>query len=348
MPQKLDGKRVTTEVTRALVLHLQAEQADLSDLENQVGCSFQMLSEPESKVPITTELKLWEYTAQKTKNPYVGLLMTRYADLQNLGVLGYLTLQQESLGAMIEAFSRYHQIMHEEAIIGYRRDANFDILEHGYSELGDGPGQHPSDFTMGSFWKILSQAASAPIVLKEIHFQHSLPDSSETYSTFFGPQVRFRFSQLHNRLLFQSGTFDIPTRHSDHRLAQLLESYAQQALIAIPQNDLLEQNLMQAIAELIQTNQLTLDRVASKLGYSRRTLQRRLRERDLRFKEIAEQVQHRIALRYLEDPDLTIAEITYLCGYSEPAAFSRAFKRRIGVSPKEFRNSLCSRMQSHG
>ena len=43
------------------------------------------------------------------------------------------------------------------------------------------------------------------------------------------------------------------------------------------------------------------------------------------------------AATLLYDTDLPITNIAYSCGYSDPLAFSKAFKKIKGVSPKEYR-----------
>jgi AraC-like DNA-binding protein len=44
-----------------------------------------------------------------------------------------------------------------------------------------------------------------------------------------------------------------------------------------------------------------------------------------------------VAEELLADPDLSVVRVARSVGYSDPAAFSTAFKRRRGVSPREFR-----------
>jgi AraC-like DNA-binding protein len=56
------------------------------------------------------------------------------------------------------------------------------------------------------------------------------------------------------------------------------------------------------------------------------------------FREGAHDARRRdLALRYLADPKIAIAEVAYLLGYSEPSPFHRAFKRWTGVTPTEAR-----------
>ena len=67
-----------------------------------------------------------------------------------------------------------------------------------------------------------------------------------------------------------------------------------------------------------------------------RSLQRRLKDEDQSFQTVREGVRHELAVRYLDD-DLSIAEISFLLGFSEPSAFFRAFKRWTGLTPIESR-----------
>jgi len=47
-----------------------------------------------------------------------------------------------------------------------------------------------------------------------------------------------------------------------------------------------------------------------------------------------------LAISYLNDKQISLAEISYLLGFSEPSAFHRAFKRWTGSTPGQFRNHL--------
>jgi AraC-like DNA-binding protein len=74
-----------------------------------------------------------------------------------------------------------------------------------------------------------------------------------------------------------------------------------------------------------------------------RTLQRRLTAEDVTFEDLVDRVRRDLAERHLSESALSIAEIGYLLGYSEPAAFHRAFKRWTGNTPQVFRRDRRSR-----
>jgi AraC-like DNA-binding protein len=83
-----------------------------------------------------------------------------------------------------------------------------------------------------------------------------------------------------------------------------------------------------------------IEAVARVLAVSVRSLQRRLAEAGLSYQQLLEDTRRAAAAQYLSDPALSIGEVGYLLGYSEPAAFHRAFKRWHGVPPLAYRKRL--------
>ena len=67
--------------------------------------------------------------------------------------------------------------------------------------------------------------------------------------------------------------------------------------------------------------------------------QRKLAAEDTTFRKLVEAVRQELAQSYLSDGSFSLTEITFLLGFSSPAAFSRAFKRWTGVTPQEFRGA---------
>ena len=77
--------------------------------------------------------------------------------------------------------------------------------------------------------------------------------------------------------------------------------------------------------------------MASAVGLSRQTLLRRLKSEGTTFEGVIEQLRRSLAEGYLGGQKLSVNQTAYLLGYSDPAAFSRAFKRWTGASPKAAR-----------
>ena len=68
------------------------------------------------------------------------------------------------------------------------------------------------------------------------------------------------------------------------------------------------------------------------------SLQRRLRDLGLSFSTMVDKVRCELATHYLRQHQLPISNLAPLLGYSEVSAFSRAFRRWFGVSPRQWRH----------
>ena len=92
-----------------------------------------------------------------------------------------------------------------------------------------------------------------------------------------------------------------------------------------------------AIEPMLATGEVSIDRVARELGMSRQTLYRRLKMEGVTFEEILDAKRRQLAIRYLRLDRISVKAAAYKLGFSEPAAFSRAFKRWTGASPSTVR-----------
>ena len=93
---------------------------------------------------------------------------------------------------------------------------------------------------------------------------------------------------------------------------------------------------------------MTIDAVARRLSTTARTLQRRLARGGTSFEALRDDARRQAAELYLSTTTLTIAEVTYLLGYSEPTAFHRAFRRWHGTTPQAFRAQAAPSPKSGG
>ncbi len=84
---------------------------------------------------------------------------------------------------------------------------------------------------------------------------------------------------------------------------------------------------------------LSLADAAAAMNVSRRTLIRRLKEAGTAFSELLEEHYKQRAAELLANPNFTATEVGYQLGYTEPANFTRAFKRWFGTTPGQFRRT---------
>jgi AraC-like DNA-binding protein len=131
--------------------------------------------------------------------------------------------------------------------------------------------------------------------------------------------------------------WELPFRRRDPVLRELLERQANEVMARLPPMSALALEVRRVLASRVAGGDTRIGAVARALTTSTRSLQRQLAAQGLSYQELVDQTRKEAAQRYLADTALPIAEVAYLLGYSEPAAFHRAFKRWSGATPHAFR-----------
>jgi AraC-like DNA-binding protein len=83
----------------------------------------------------------------------------------------------------------------------------------------------------------------------------------------------------------------------------------------------------------------SVKRVVAAAGTSARTFQRQLKEEGTNFSDLLAETRQSETLKRLKEDNVTIAAIATDLGYSDHAAFTRAFRRWTGAPPSRFRAS---------
>ena len=124
---------------------------------------------------------------------------------------------------------------------------------------------------------------------------------------------------------------------ADNPLIGLFDAFAKAITQRPAGSNSLRHRVEAQLEPMLESGEACLDRLASELGMSRATLQRRLRAEGTSFEAILDGLRQRLARRYLRKENYSVKKTAYLLGFSDPAAFSRAFKRWTGQSPSELR-----------
>jgi len=81
-----------------------------------------------------------------------------------------------------------------------------------------------------------------------------------------------------------------------------------------------------------------ISEIAATTGISIRSLQRKLSAAGLTYSQLVEAARYERAIELLRTSDVKIIEVAFASGYSDPAHFTRAFRRMSGTTPRRFRN----------
>jgi len=110
-----------------------------------------------------------------------------------------------------------------------------------------------------------------------------------------------------------------------------------EARVTPPPKSAFRREVERHLEPMLEAGSVRIDQVARALGCSRQTLYRRLKAEGITFAQLLDGLRRRLALRLVREQGLSVKESAWRLGFSDPAAFSRAFKRWTGKSPSEAR-----------
>ncbi|KAA1171004.1 AraC family transcriptional regulator [Marinobacter salinexigens] len=140
-----------------------------------------------------------------------------------------------------------------------------------------------------------------------------------------------------------SAGFSLPLSTIDKPL-KMANSVSFQEALKVCRQELTNSSKEQTWAARVQRLMLqrthafpSLEMTARRFHVTPRTLHRRLTDEGTSYREVVDGVRHQLAIRYLETGQMTIQEISFALGYSDLAAFRKAFKRWESVPPSSYK-----------
>ena len=151
----------------------------------------------------------------------------------------------------------------------------------------------------------------------------------------------------YNRLVFHRSYLEQPLVKTQRELQVFLHR-APIDLLTIPGEDTsLSALINQMLEPRIREGKLLPNsaQLSEELEVSEQTLRRKLNAEGTSYQQIKDNLRTDIANKLLKDRRQSIAEIAGMLGFSEPRAFTRAYKQWMGMTPREYRMLRMARNQ---
>ncbi|RFA25590.1 hypothetical protein CAI21_18885 [Alkalilimnicola ehrlichii] len=320
-----------------LLTYLGEKGYDTEDLMRSTGTdpNSVALGDPEARIPHKTAIALWETAAQWVNDPDIGLHVAEGVGAGAFGVLEYALATSATLGEGIQRLIRYNRVLHDAARIDLQEQEDQAVLSH-WLPLPGGAPRPVSDFVVTVWLTGFRRLTGVNWTPLEVRFPHSEPaDLSEYRRVFDAP---LRFDRERSELVIPRSLLTAPVPTADPALQQIVEAQVASLLERLPAGETYTDKIQRELANEHTGFRPSLNKIATRLHVTPRTLHRRLAEEGTSFRVVVHTVRRELAERYLQEGRLTVAEIAFLLGYSEASAFHRAFKRWTGYSPLDFRS----------
>jgi AraC-like DNA-binding protein len=272
--------------------------------------------------------------APQIDDPAFGLRAARCWHPSNLGALGHAWLAAPSLRAGLELLVRYWRIIGGRwvpALTETRDELSF-VLHDPYRDGVVAP--IATDVTFAVVLDMCRMNAGAALRPLRVELMRARPPHHEQYPAFFGCPVRFAAAR--RALVLRRSDAERPLSSANRRIAQVLDRMITEELMRLDRSDLLAR-CKAVLLETLPGGLLGEEGMARRLHLSRRTLQRKLAARATSFKKLVDETRRELALRLVEDPQRSLADVTFELGFSQQSALTRAFRRWTGSAPSEWR-----------
>lgn len=295
------------------------------------------LVDQDGRVPFRQYVSLMRAAKRLTGDPALALHYGEQVDIADVSIVGLIGLAAENMMDAFRQLNRYVRLIVEVDTGGEDR---FQLkMAEGGLWMFDAR-KNPNDFPELTE-SAISQLISGPRriypddFVKQVHFTHPDPGYRAEYERICGAPVVFdshwNAAQLspdwmgHKVARLPRYVFGVLSEKADRLLADLELDKTVRAKVE------------GAILPVLHTGDVGMDAVATKLGLSRQTLFRKLKAEGTSFEKVLDELRQRLATDYLASRKVSVNETAYLVGFSDPAAFSRAFKRWTGMNPRDAR-----------
>jgi AraC-like DNA-binding protein len=308
-----------------------------SELEKTLGRPLEV-TDPDLRVPSELLLRLYERGLEVTGRRDLPVVVARGLTVEHLGVMGFTLVTAPDGPTACQRAVRYARVVFDLGWEWTSHDEG-DAIRVSYAagvptRLGE---QLSCEAAIANWVQCFREVTRVDMRPRSVRFPHPGPGDDKAHRAFFKAPVEFG-----------TGVCDFVFDRADAERAVLPKADStMNAFFTRYANALLEQHVdtdrsvVERVREYVERHladgEPTAEAAAKELAMSGRTLRRALQDGGTTFRELVEGVRLARAHALLGQPNVTVSETAYLLGFGDLTAFSRAFKRWTGKSPREYR-----------
>ena len=282
-------------------------------------------------------LRLLTLCAEMSGEPNIGIRLAKTMDFREMGVYGYLLLNAQTLGQLLELAARYFGVLIRTSRIYFESETEKSRLEYRIISRTSEPVRHDVDWSFGTYICFVRSVLGDAWQPRSCSLVYPAPADAETHLAFYGPTVEF--SAAANSFEIDNNLLDVLITDADPRLLELIRDHADLLAAQVRQNPDFLHHVRLLALQSIQQGGCTAGRIAAEVGMSISTFNRQLVRNGTNFRSIRDETIRTLACQALKHTDLSVGSIAEQLGYSEAAAFNHAFRRLEGMTPRAYRRN---------
>ena len=314
-----------------------AQQLKTSHLLAELGLTKTILADSSATISGLKFQQLISALVNLSKDKLFGLHTAQFVQPGSYSVLGYIIMNCETLGDAITKIQPFEKLVGDMGTTKIsQNDKEFTIT---WSCLFTDKlvRIHSVDNCLASwitFARYLTDSENNPIQVRLCRNKPTLSECTQ-YQQIFNCSVLF--NQDCDAITFDRQLLSLPLNKGNKQILSALEEHANQIMTKLSP----EQNIVIKIKNLIRDNlqqdNLNQTDIAKLLGYSAKTLQRRLTAENSNFTVLKSDVRLTQAKAFLIDTKLNANQISTMLGFTEPRSFYRWFQKETSLTPGQYR-----------
>jgi len=281
-----------------------------------------------------------EAIAARSPDPLAMWRAGEAMHLADLGALGCALALAPTLGAALRVFQGCFGAMQSASAVGFEVEDGRASVRYRILDNDIWPRRADAELTLGVVAGIIRRFAPQAERICSTAFEHEPGATRSAIAAHTGRAVRTAET---NAISFPARLLDrrpdaVPApdaARAFREAVQGLEAQIRADWLRQPTSHRVLHRLMGRIGHA----PIDQDAIASHLGLSRRTLRRQLDAEGTSFHQLTEICRRNPCPALLVRSDQPMIEVAMRLGYSDHTAFSRAFSRWFGASPRELRKA---------
>ncbi|NML35786.1 AraC family transcriptional regulator [Chitinophaga sp. G-6-1-13] len=330
------------QIVLAVIAYAVQRDIDAAKLCQLAGINLTALKKTDAP-PVTQQQldALWLHGTQLSGDPLFGLHFAASVQPAALGVVGQIVQTSATVGeALTHAVALARQLTEQCRMEIARNSKNFTVRF--MPATGDVNAPTAAFRTLVELFMVITIHEVSGLMLAKIapltvRLPYNVPDVA-AYEQIFRCRPTKRAGEY--ALVFDAHYWDEPILTANYELQTMLLKKVAAMTQQEPAKTV--NNLQTRVYNYLLANSylgiISLEEMAANFNLSPRSLQRKLKEEGVKYQEIADAVRKSLALYYISSGSYQLKDISYMLGYNELSAFTRAFRRWTGSSPLQYQS----------
>ena len=301
---------------------------DAERLFRQANIRFDQLQDANARYPLAAIQRLWSLATEVTGDPCFGLDVGASWQPTSFHALGYSALACATLHDAFSYLARYCRVVSNGAGVEVV-DLPDRVVVKLTSREPVVDAAAPVQAGLAAIVMMCRSASGGGIAPMGVHFTHREDGTRARLERFFGCPIVFGSS--YDGLIFATRDVDASLPGANAVLLGINE-HALHLYAARIDSKQVADRVRAHVARLLASGDADAARIARAMNVSLRSLQRKLKQEGVTFRDLVDDTRRHLAGQYAKDSTLSTSEIAYLLGFSEPSSFIRAKRRWKGRS----------------